>query len=133
MYPQEQIFCEVGLLHARILRNRKELALAKRIAMEYVEKLRLLDDSFVIKPGRDISDLQPPADKVAVATGASAPPSSHVHSENMREVLTLIIVLEQEERDLQDTLRARGKLILDEYEKMLRGDSTLLPLSPGHR
>ena len=81
------------------------------------EKLRLLDDSFVIKPGRDDSDLQPSADKVAVVAGASAPPFSHVYSEKMREVLSLIRVLEQEERYLQDTLRARGKLILDEYER----------------
>ena len=41
MYPQEQIFYDFGLLHARILRNRKELAQAKRIATEYARKTTL--------------------------------------------------------------------------------------------
>ena len=117
---QEQGFHEFGLLYARILKNRKDLALAERIATEYADKMNLPVFVFgMTETGRCVSGFPPSGGKSAIAAGSGAPPSSPVNSEKMGEVMTLIEELEQEERELQGALELGEELILDAYEKRL--------------
>ena len=114
MNSQEQIFYEFGLLHARLLRNRTELTLAKRIASDFADRLRPFADSFDMeKAGNRVADCQFTADMLAGASSESASFSLPANPEKIGEILSLLEKLEEEERELEGNVKIREDLLLD--------------------